>query len=203
MQVKILCAVKSTSIPIYVPGVQRVATPANGHRLRCGCRREDAKKRRHPCRSAIPGAFPLDLIGFHVYTFLAGGGWSSCPFSTRLRVLKLEQPSEVPSFCHSLTTLRVKSHLRLALLLLVVLVEAAPGFATQAILLHHLLQESGWLIRRVAALLVAHLHHFIHDIDAAEIRQLEWSHRMIQAQLERLVDILVGGDAFRVQVQRR
>jgi|SRR5450755_1953447 hypothetical protein len=111
MQVKILCAVKSTSIPIYVPGVQRVATPANGHRLRCGCRREDAKKRRHPCRSAIPGAFPLDLTGFHVYTFLAGGGWSSCPFSTRLRVLKLEQPSDVTSFCHSLTTARAKSHL--------------------------------------------------------------------------------------------
>src|SRR5450755_2952795 len=95
MQVKILCAVKSTSIPIYVPGVQRVATPANGHRLRCGCRREDAKKRRHPCRSAIPGAFPLDLIGFHVYTFLAGGGWSSCPFSTRLRILKLAQERQL------------------------------------------------------------------------------------------------------------
>src|ERR1019366_7372487 len=36
-----------------------------------------------------PNAFLLDLFGFEKYTFLAGGGWSSHPFSTRLRVLKL------------------------------------------------------------------------------------------------------------------
>gem|GEM_PF-3413542 len=35
-----------------------------------------------------PGAFPLDGVGFRRYTFLAGSGRSSCPFSIRLRILK-------------------------------------------------------------------------------------------------------------------
>jgi hypothetical protein len=36
----------------------------------------------------VPSAFSLDLFGFEKYTFLAEGGRSSYPFSTRLRVLK-------------------------------------------------------------------------------------------------------------------
>src|SRR5450759_5933897 len=37
----------------------------------------------------LPSAFPLDVVDFHRYTFLAGSGRSSCPFSIRLRILKL------------------------------------------------------------------------------------------------------------------
>src|SRR5215469_6454479 len=39
-------------------------------------------------------AFPLDPLGFGVYTFLLGGCESQCPFSTRLRVLKLRKYQE-------------------------------------------------------------------------------------------------------------
>jgi hypothetical protein len=38
---------------------------------------------------ANANAFPIDLFGFEKDTFLAGGGWISHLFSTRLRVLKL------------------------------------------------------------------------------------------------------------------
>src|SRR5262249_7484106 len=45
---------------------------------------------------SFPIAFPLDLLGFGVYTFPVGGGRSQCPFSTRLRVLKLSYIDRFP-----------------------------------------------------------------------------------------------------------
>src|SRR6266496_4701837 len=96
------------------------------------------KKRRHPCRSAIPRTQLQRCL---------------------LSIMIGRQSAQKVTAC--------------VLFLLVVLVEAATGFAAQSILLDHLLQESGWLIRRVATLLVAHLHDVIQDIAAAEIGQLE------------------------------
>src|SRR6266550_4540935 len=86
---------------------------------------------------------------------------------------------------------------------LVVLVETPASLATQPLLLDHLLEEGRWLIRWITTLLVARQYDVIHNIDAAEIGQFKWSHRVIQAELEGFVDILVRGDAFCVQVERR
>src|SRR5437867_3112630 len=78
--------------------------------------------------------------------------------------------------------------------LLRVIVDAAARFAAEASLLHVLAQQGiGTILFAERAMQI--FKNIEPHVEPYEIHQLEWTHRMIEAQLQRFVDVLRGCDA--------
>src|SRR5712664_499312 len=78
--------------------------------------------------------------------------------------------------------------------LLRVIVDAAARFAAQAPLLHVLAQQGiGTILLAECAMQI--FKNIEPHVETYKIYELEWAHRMIEAQLQRLVDVLRGCDA--------
>src|SRR5713101_1518704 len=85
--------------------------------------------------------------------------------------------------------------------LLRVIVDAATRFAAKASLLHVLAQQGvGTILLAECAMQI--LKNIEPHVEAYKIHQLEGTHRMIEAQLQGLVDVLRGCDAGFEHVKR-
>src|SRR4051812_43446364 len=80
--------------------------------------------------------------------------------------------------------------------LIVVHVEAAPRFFAEPAGSDEILQQHGRAIFRIAELVLEHLGDRQHRVEADQIRELEWPHRVIEPEARAAVDVFCAARAF-------